>query len=114
MLNPGSFNRRISILPYKAGEKVYDEDGFEIKVPTPQPLMRWAMVRPIQRHEYHGLGANQDKTITTFVLRYQGNTSITTDDKVVYQGRTYEITSILEDYDNRRTLTLFCTEVDFK
>lgn len=110
MLNPGTFNRLVEI--HFPVEKEFDESGFLVEGNEPKIKRVWAAVFPVNSYEYQNNNAeNERKDTTRFVVRYQGNTDINLQCKVVYREKEYNLTSLVEDYDSRRTIALFGQEV---
>lgn len=108
MINAGQFNKRIKI-QYKT-EDSFDDEGYAVEGEEYSQSL-WAMVKPISAKEYTKEKATQTENITRFVIRYRRNLNVTDEMKIIYKGRTFEIESVINDYENNTTLTIIGREV---
>lgn len=101
MFNAGDFNKRI-ILRYETGGG-YDEYGYPI---PGQPVDKkiWAKVIPVSAKEYYEAKTLQAENVMRFIVRYR--TEIKYDMQIIYKDQTYEIESIINDYEKNKTLTI--------
>ncbi|AFC28393.1 phage head-tail adaptor, putative [Paenibacillus mucilaginosus 3016] len=104
-MNPAKYNRRIHIL-----QPVRGEDNEGIPVITWAPIIcLWAAVKPLRGREYFQAAAiNQENTLRV-EIRYR--TGITSEMRVQYAGKLYNINAILDPDEAHRELHLMCLEV---
>ena len=69
----------------------------------------WAQIRPMQANETAQSDQIVTKVLHKITIRY--NSSVTETDRIVYDSRTFDINSILDQFENERYMELTCTEV---
>lgn len=105
-MNPGKLNRKITLQSVVQGGK--DADGYPLE-PTIKEVRLSAMVKPVSAREYHAAKASQTENVTRFIIRYKKD--IDDSMKVIYNGRKFEIESIINDDDQNITLTIIGREI---
>lgn len=105
-MNPGNLNRVILLRSEIRGGK--DADGYPLE-PRIVDKKVYAMVKPVSAREYHAAKASQTENVTRFVIRYKKD--IDDSMKVIYNGRKFEIESIINDDDKNITLTIIGREI---
>lgn len=104
-MNPAQFNKRIIFQKFQETE---GENGFRQKEWVDfKPV--WAMIKTVQGREFFQAAQLQAENIVRFVVRYAAGYS--TDMRIDYQGRTFEIQSIINDDEMNKTLTIIGREV---
>ena len=66
----------------------------------------WAAVEPLVGREYMAAGALQSQVTTRIRMRYRPG--ITSQDRVIHQGKTYGIESTIDVRSQGRELVLMC------
>lgn len=90
-MRPGSLDRRITI--ERAGES--SRDAMNAPVVTWSTLAtRWAQVKPLRSVERFAAHEVAGGAVTTFIIRYLSG--LTIKERVVYAGKTYDITDVRE------------------
>jgi len=104
LMNPAQFKHRIIIFEEKEAE---DADGFKTK--SPVDICRiWAAIKTVGGREYVSAAATQNENTYRFIIRYREGLNPRM--MVNYKGRIFDIESILNDDELRKTLTIVAKE----
>jgi SPP1 family predicted phage head-tail adaptor len=105
-MNPGLFKHKIIIQKY-----IESENSMGDSVRSWQDhITTWAMIKTIQGREFIQAAAVQGENTTRFVIRY--NHGITSDMRILYNGRIFEISAPpINDDEANKTLTIMAKEV---
>ena len=103
--NSGSFRHRITFQEEAEG---YDEDGFPTEGWTDKS-MQWAMVKTLNAREFYAVGQTMNEAKTRFVIRY--TEGIHDGMRIMYNGKAYEIETIINDDLKNETLTIPAREI---
>jgi SPP1 family predicted phage head-tail adaptor len=107
-MNPGLFNKRIILQVLNLD--VTDDEGFPI--PDDQKWMEYAkvsaMIKTLKGREYYQAATIQAEKTTRFVLRYSKNLdqNLNEDMRILYNGKAFEIESIINDDEKNITFTI--------
>lgn len=104
-MNPGLFRHRIT---FQSFNETTNENGFPVQDWTDVKTV-WAMIKTLQGREYYEAAATQNENTVRFVIRY--TTGINPDMRIKYKDRTFEILSIINDDELKKTLTIIAKEV---
>lgn len=104
-MNPGLFRHRIT---FQSFNETTNENGFPVQDWTDVKTV-WAMIKTLQGREYYEAAATQNENTVRFVIRY--TTGINPDMRIKYKERTFEILSIINDDELKKTLTIIAKEV---
>ncbi|WP_426450664.1 phage head closure protein [Paenibacillus sp. S-38] len=103
-MNPAKYNRRIQILQPARSE---DNEGLPVFTWS-EFLSLWAAVNPLRGREYFQAAAiNQENTLR-IEIRYR--TGLTSEMRVRYAGKIYNINAIIDPNEAHRELHLMCLE----
>lgn len=112
-MNSGLFRHRITIQKYDA--YATNENGF----PRPEEERYsdvksvWAMVKTLSdrgsAYEFYEAATTHAKNTNSFVIRY--TPGITSDMRIKYNGRYFEILSVINDGELNKTLTIVGREL---
>ncbi len=106
MVNVGKLNKRITFL--KPTEK--EDDMGQTKTEWAPYRSVWATVKPFKSSESAFMGKLKPETTHRFYVRY--NQYVTADMRILYHGRTFEISGSPIDIDERHEiLEIQATEV---
>lgn len=100
-MKSGNLDQRITL--ERQGGK--DELGQPLDEWTPLGAC-WAAVLPLQGREYIAAQAMQSEVTTRIVIRFRPG--ITPADRVVHEGRVYNITSVIDTRSQHDRLELMC------
>lgn len=105
-MNPGLFRHKMTFQYYTETENSMGD-----VVQTWQDVKTvWAMIKTVQGREFIQAAAVQGETTTRFVIRY--TKGITSDMRILYDGRTFEISAPpINDDEANKTLTIMAKEV---
>jgi SPP1 family predicted phage head-tail adaptor len=110
-MNPGQFKRRIEIKQLPLEEEV-NENGFSTEN-WQSVRFSWAMIKTkddrINAYDFYMAAREQGKNTILFTIRYV--TGITSQMRVIYKSRTFEILSVINDDELNKTLTIVGREV---
>ena len=67
----------------------------------------WAAVEPLRGREFFEAQADQSETEVRIVMRHR---EIATDDRIVHQGKVYDIQSIINPDEVDHMLEIMCTQ----
>lgn len=85
------------------------KDGFGQESMTwTTALTVWADIQPLSGRELIAAQAQMAETTHTVVIRYRAG--ITPANRVVYQGRVFNVLSVIDEDMRHRTLSLLCSE----
>lgn len=101
-MNPGALNQRVLISRYSSTQ---DEIGQVIEAWAPLATV-WAAVEPQAGREFVAAGAAQSELTTRIRLRYRPG--ITSADRVIHDGKTYNIASVIDYRSAKREIVLMC------
>jgi len=68
----------------------------------------WASIEPVSAKEYFASGQIQSEITHKIIMRYRRN--MTTDKRIKYGNRYYDITQIINTREENRELVLMCKE----
>ncbi|MFG3613096.1 phage head closure protein [Rummeliibacillus stabekisii] len=102
--NSGSFRHRITFLQ----EIVFTDELMQEKKKTEVFLKTWAMIKTVKGSEYFSAASTQNENTYRFVIRYQQG--ITPDMQIQFKEHIFNITSILNDDELDKTLTIIAEE----
>lgn len=85
-----------------------NENGFKTTVLSPQIAKAWAMIKTVSGREYFEAAAVQNQNMYRFVIRYMPG--LNEDMILEYEGRVFEIETILPDDEEQGTLTIVAKE----
>lgn len=103
--NSGSFRHRIIFRDKAEG---YDDDGFPEEV-WEDKTSQWAMIKTLNAREFYAVGQTMNEAKIRFVIRY--TESIHDGMKIFYNGKEYEIETIINDDLKNETLTIPAKEI---
>lgn len=103
-MNPAQFKHRITIFKEVFGE---DADGFPIDAKEVIAEL-WTNIKTVRGTEYVSAAATQNENIYRFIIRYRPGIDVRM--KVDYQGRIFDIESVLNDDELHKTLTIVARE----
>ncbi|MDE3838657.1 head-tail adaptor protein [Bacillus methanolicus] len=110
-MNPGLFNKRISIQRFTEG---VNENGFPIQEWQDVKSV-WAMIKTpndkTSSLEFYEAATTHAKNTLSFVIRYTNTIGIDTDMRILYKEKSFEILSIINDNERNKTLTIIGREV---
>lgn len=72
-------------------------------------LSTWAAVEPLQGREYFAADAAQSEVTARIRTRYRPG--ITSQDRVIHDGKTYNIVTVIDVRSEHRELVLMCKRV---
>ena len=102
-MKAGNLDQRVTLERMQGGQD-------ELGQPLPDewaPLgVCWAAVLPLQGREYIAAQAVQSDVTTRIVIRFRPG--ITPADRVVHEGRIYNITSVIDVRSGNHELQLMC------
>lgn len=108
-MNPGLFKHRISIQQLS---EFVNENGFPVEEWSDVKLV-WAMIKTLNdkgsSYEFYEAATTHSRFTNTFVIRY--TSGITTDMRIVYKSRIFEILSVINDNEANKTLTIVGREI---
>lgn len=105
-VNPGELNKKIKILRISGK----DSDGFRTGEPTVIRSCYAKYTRKISDAEIAGAGVKPSaKAVTRFLIRYT-TTIISSDMKVRYNNRYYDIQDVNDIGDRHEYIELYCKE----
>lgn len=105
-MNPGILRHRITIQKYgpvenSIGEKTVGyQDDYSV----------WAKIEPISGRDRERLGKSETEVSHKVLIRYR--TGITPANRIVYNGRIFDIIVPINNGELNKTLTIFCMERD--
>ncbi|KMY52276.1 head-tail adaptor protein [Peribacillus loiseleuriae] len=111
-MNSGLFRHRITIQKHEADA---NENGF--RSPEEQKYLNvksaWAMIKTLSdkgsAYEFYEAATTHAQNTNSFVIRY--TPGITADMRIKYNGRTFEILSVINDGELNKTLTIVGREL---
>ncbi|MBB5356650.1 SPP1 family predicted phage head-tail adaptor [Anoxybacillus mongoliensis] len=99
------FKHRITIQA-QVGEQ--NENGFSSQEWQDRHHL-WAAIKTLRGREYHEAATTQNENTVRFVVRYTAG--ITSDMRIQYKDRTFEIVSVINDDERNVTMTIVAKEV---
>lgn len=103
-MNPALFKHRITIFKEFSKE---DEDGFSVEI-REEIFRVWTAIKTVRGTEYVEAAAVQSENTYRFIIRYREG--IDPHMKIDYKGRIFDIESVLNDDELRKTLTIVAKE----
>jgi SPP1 family predicted phage head-tail adaptor len=104
-MNIARLNRRITL---QRRESVKDDEGI-VTEGWADVAAVWAAVEPLRGREYFTAAAvNQENTVR-FRMRYRPG--VTSEMRVLYDGRIYDINSVIDVNESHQEIQLMCEEV---
>ena len=105
MVDIGKLNKRITLLrPYET-----EDDIGNTQIDWKDHVTVWATVKPYKASEYNFMGKLKPEVTHRFYVRYRDD--LTPDMRIKYNGRTYEISGILDMEEQHRLLEIQAQEV---
>lgn len=106
-MNPAKLNKRITLQKRASGE---DESGYPTSPDSYiDHISLYAARKPLRGREFFAAAAVQAENTVRFEIRYRPG--ITSDMRLICEGRTYNIDSVLDDvYGDRTETHLMTTE----
>ena len=101
-MNPGELDQRVT---FRRQTSQQDELGQLINTWVTLGTV-WAAVEPQAGREFVAAGAAQSELTTKIRIRYRPG--VTTGDRVLHDGRVYDIQSVIDYRSARRELVLLC------
>lgn len=110
-MNPGLFKHRITFQKYDPNS--VDDEGFPLPEEQRYSVVKsvWAMIKTLRGTEYQQANTTKAETTSRFVIRYSAGKGITSDMRLVYKGRPFEIDAIINDDELNITFTILAKEV---
>jgi SPP1 family predicted phage head-tail adaptor len=103
-MNPGQFRHKITLM-----KPVTTQDEIGNTIEEWQPVRAcWAAIKTVSGREYFAAASVQAERTYRFIIRYTPGINETM--KIDYQGRLFDIQSVLNDDEGRKTLTIIATE----
>ena len=101
-MNPGALDQRVTLERFTATQ---DDTGQMIEAWAPLASV-WAAVEPQAGREFIAAGAQQSELTTKIRIRHRPG--ITSADRVIHDGTTYNIQSVIDYRSQKRELVLMC------
>ena len=101
-MNPGDLDQRVT---FSRQTNQQDELGQPVNTWVTLGTV-WAAVEPQAGREFVAAGAQQSELTTKIRIRYRPG--VTTGDRVLHDGRVYDIQSVIDYRSARRELVLLC------
>lgn len=105
-MRAGTLNRQIVI---KRATSTVDSYGGQVQTWTTFMFDPWARVMPLSGNELFKAKQIHEALDTEFTIRY--STAVRPDHRIVYNGKQYDIVSIIDVGDMRRELRILATQV---
>lgn len=104
-MNPGELRNRVVIKKNTKIKNAFGEvaDNWEVVAEV------WANINPISGKEFFSADTVNSSVSHRIRIRYRKD--ITSDMIIDYKGRTFEINSIINEYERDKILQLMCKEV---
>ncbi|UYL94230.1 head closure protein [Geobacillus phage vB_GthS_PT9.1] len=103
-MNPGQFRHKITLMKLATTQ---DEIGNTIEEWQPVRAC-WAAIKTVNGREYFAAASVQAERTYRFIIRYTPGINETM--KIDFQGRLFDIQSVLNDDEGKKTLTIIATE----
>lgn len=113
-LSAGKLRHRVEVqrLEYEqdsAGDPIQNEESGELRQEWVTHATVWADISPLSAREFIASGASASEVSVRITLRWQS--SFKASDRIVHNGKVYNIRGILSDVDSGRDyVTLPCSE----
>ena len=101
-MNPGDLDQRVTLERFTSEQM---DDGQMVDTWAPLATV-WAAVEPQAGREFVAAGAMQAELTTKVRIRYRAG--ITSADRVIHDGKTYNIASVIDYRSARREMVLMC------
>ena len=101
-MNPGDLDQRVTIERFTSEQM---DDGQMVDTWAPLATV-WAAVEPQAGREFVAAGALQSELVVKIRIRWRAG--ITSGDRVLHDGRVYDIQSVIDYRSARRELVLMC------
>lgn len=104
-MEPGKLNKRITFVAYEEIEDQLGQSAYAWK-----PYKRvWADFRPLRSGEYQE-AERKDRLEVTYLCRCRYVPGITSAMRILYKGRSFEITRIINVDERSKQLEIECVE----
>lgn len=104
MIDPGKFNKRITICT--DGESFSEETGRDEGRESADIRTVWAAVSHVRTSErFQAAAIGAEKTVT-FTIRFQPDLTVTEDNFIKYGGKLYNIKSVSDPLEKHETLVI--------
>ena len=102
-MKAGDLDQRVTVERQQGG---FDELGQPLPDNWAPLFTCWAAVEPLVGREYLAAQAAQSEVTARVTMRYR--TGITAQDRVIHNGTTYNIVSVIDVRSGHRELVLMC------
>ena len=103
-MNPGLFRHKITLM-----KLVTTQDEIGNMIEEWQPIRTcWTAIKTVKGQEYFSAASVRAEKTYRFIIRYTPNINETM--KIDYNNRLFDIQSVLNDDEEKRTLTIIATE----
>jgi SPP1 family predicted phage head-tail adaptor len=112
MMNPGRFDKRITFQQYDP--EATNENGFLLPEDQRYTDFKtvWAMIRTLKGTEFQQANTTKSETTSRFVIRYGSSKDLSSDMRILYKEKKYEIVSpLINDDEKNVTVTIVAKEV---
>lgn len=104
-MNPGKLNKRITLQRF---EKIKDSEGIVTEAWNDVATV-WASAEPLRGREYFAAAAVNRENTVRFRIRYKPDVS--SDMRIKYDGRFFDIQSVIDVNERHKELHLMAEEV---
>ena len=101
-MNPGALDQRVTLERFTSEQ---DNTGQMLEAWAPLASV-WASLEPQAGREFIAAGAAQSELTTKIRIRHRPG--ITSSDRVIHDGKTYNIQSVIDYRSAKRELVLMC------
>ena len=103
-IRAGKLDKRVTIQETTEGQDVYGA----VTDSWGTFATRWASIEPLNGKEYFQVAERNAEVNTRITMRYISG--VTPKMRVLYDGRTYDIQSVISHRENKRETVLMCIE----
>lgn len=103
----GPLNKRVAIRSAAAVQDEYHEETLTWSTDATV----WASVEPLSGRELISAQQTHAETTHRIRMRYQPNTTVTAEKRILYDSRVFEIVSVINKKEKKVMLELLCKEV---
>ena len=103
-MNPRQLKHRISLLE----QSIVEDELGQRDQQWPESSKVWAAIKTMQGREYFEAAATQNENTVRFIVRYMDN--VNPNMRIQFNGKTYDITSVINDDEANKTLTIIAKE----
>lgn len=104
--NVGAMRERVTI--YSQTQAV--DDAGDITTTWAQGATCWARMRPLSANQVELAG--RDDAIRRYQMTVRYRTDITTNSRIVWRGRRFDVTGATDETEQRQFLTVFLSELN--